>query len=154
MLGLSSGWCSSGGQVFGGKCRPTFIRLQSQAYTGTIQTSCTVPTFRQRLKTRQFSVHFSSIILQLKYLGSLLSHTTLCVFIHMFASLSDLLFPNSIHTYITRAGLSSRVVTASDCSVRGSSDSGSNHAADSCVYRDSCCDIQSWVRAVHLYCSA
>jgi len=23
-------------------------------------------------------------------------------------------------------------------------DPGSNHAADSCVYRDSCCDIQSW----------
>ena len=33
-------------------------------------------------------------------------------------------------------------------------DPGSNHAADSCVYRDSCCDIQSWARAVHLYCSA
>jgi len=30
----------------------------------------------------------------------------------------------------------------------------SNHAADSCVYRNSCCDIQSWARAVHLYCSA
>ena len=29
-----------------------------------------------------------------------------------------------------------------------------NHTADSCVYRDSCCDIQSWARAVHLYCSA
>ena len=33
-------------------------------------------------------------------------------------------------------------------------DPGLNHAADSCVYRDSCCDIQSWARAVHLYCSA
>jgi len=33
-------------------------------------------------------------------------------------------------------------------------DSGSNHATDSCVYCDSCCDIQSWARAVHLYCSA
>jgi len=33
-------------------------------------------------------------------------------------------------------------------------DPGSNHVADSCVYRDSCCDIQSWARAVHLYCSA
>ena len=33
-------------------------------------------------------------------------------------------------------------------------DPGSNHAADSCVYRDGCCDIQSWARAVHLYCSA
>jgi len=33
-------------------------------------------------------------------------------------------------------------------------DPGSNHAADSCVYRDNCCDIQSWARAVHLYCSA
>ena len=33
-------------------------------------------------------------------------------------------------------------------------DPGSNHAADSCVYRDSCCDIQSRARAVHLYCSA
>ena len=31
-------------------------------------------------------------------------------------------------------------------------DPGLNHAADSCVYRDSCCDIQSWARAVHLYC--
>jgi len=33
-------------------------------------------------------------------------------------------------------------------------DPGLNHVADSCVYRDSCCDIQSWARAVHLYCSA
>jgi len=33
-------------------------------------------------------------------------------------------------------------------------DSGLNHATDSCVYCDSCCDIQSWARAVHLYCSA
>jgi len=34
-------------------------------------------------------------------------------------------------------------------------DPGSNHAADSCVYRDSSCDgLQSWARAVHLYCSA
>ena len=33
-------------------------------------------------------------------------------------------------------------------------DPGLNHAADSCVYRDSCCDTQSWARAVHLYCSA
>jgi len=32
-------------------------------------------------------------------------------------------------------------------------DPGSNHAADS-VYRNGCCDIQSWARAVHLYCSA
>ena len=30
----------------------------------------------------------------------------------------------------------------------------SNHAADSCVYRDSCCDIQPWARAAHLYYSA
>jgi len=29
-------------------------------------------------------------------------------------------------------------------------DPGSNHATDSCVYRDSCCGIQSWARAVHL----
>ena len=35
-----------------------------------------------------------------------------------------------------------------------SEDRGSNHAADGRVYRDSCCDIQPWVRAVHLYCSA
>ena len=27
------------------------------------------------------------------------------------------------------------------------------HAADSFVYRDSRCDIQSWARTVHLYCS-
>jgi len=33
-------------------------------------------------------------------------------------------------------------------------DPGTNHATDSCVYRDSCCDIQSWARAGHLYCSA
>jgi len=33
-------------------------------------------------------------------------------------------------------------------------DPGSNHAADSCVYRDNCYDIQSWAQAVHLYCSA
>jgi len=33
-------------------------------------------------------------------------------------------------------------------------DPGSNHATDSCVYRDGCCDIESWARAVHLYCSA
>ena len=33
-------------------------------------------------------------------------------------------------------------------------DPGSNNATDSCVYRDSCCDIQSWAQAVHLYCSA
>ena len=25
---------------------------------------------------------------------------------------------------------------------------------DGCIYRDSCCDMQPWVRAVHLYCSA
>jgi len=31
-------------------------------------------------------------------------------------------------------------------------DPGSNHATDSCDYSDSCCDIQSWARAVHLYC--
>jgi len=28
-----------------------------------------------------------------------------------------------------------------------------NHAAGSCVYRDSRCDIQPWARAEHLYCS-
>ena len=33
-------------------------------------------------------------------------------------------------------------------------DPGSNHTADSCVYRDSCCNIQSWARAVQIYCSA
>ena len=33
-------------------------------------------------------------------------------------------------------------------------DPGSNHATDSCVYREGCCNIQSWARAVHLYCSA
>ena len=31
-------------------------------------------------------------------------------------------------------------------------DPGSNHAADSCVYCDSCCDI--WARIAHLFCSA
>jgi len=35
-----------------------------------------------------------------------------------------------------------------------SEDPGSNHTADGCVYRDSHCDIQSWARAAHLYCSA
>ena len=30
-------------------------------------------------------------------------------------------------------------------------DPGSNHAAGSCVYRVSCCDIQSWAWAVRLY---
>jgi len=29
-------------------------------------------------------------------------------------------------------------------------DPGSNHSADSCVYCDSCCSIQSWAQAVHL----
>jgi len=29
-----------------------------------------------------------------------------------------------------------------------------NHAADGCVYRDSCCDIQPWAGAAHLYCGA
>ena len=33
-------------------------------------------------------------------------------------------------------------------------DPGSNHTTDSCVYHDSCCDIQYWARAVHFYCSA
>ena len=32
-------------------------------------------------------------------------------------------------------------------------DPASNHTTGSCVYRDSCCDIQSWARAVHLYCT-
>jgi len=33
-------------------------------------------------------------------------------------------------------------------------DPGSNHAAGSCVYRDSRCDLQPWIRAAHLYCNA
>jgi len=33
-------------------------------------------------------------------------------------------------------------------------DQGSNHTVVGCVYRDNCCDIQPWARAVHLYCSA
>jgi len=33
-------------------------------------------------------------------------------------------------------------------------DPGSIHATDSSIYRDIWCDIQSWARAVHLYCSA
>jgi len=33
-------------------------------------------------------------------------------------------------------------------------DSGSNHTAAGCLYRDSCCDIQPWARAAHFYCSA
>jgi len=39
-------------------------------------------------------------------------------------------------------GLSSRVVSASDCGVREPRFECSNHAADSCVDCDSCCDIQ------------
>ena len=31
---------------------------------------------------------------------------------------------------------------------------GSNHAAGSCVHRDSRCDIQPWARDAHHYCSA
>ena len=47
--------------------------------------------------------------------------------------------------------LGSRVVSASDCGVK---DPGSNRTADGCVYRDSCCAMQPWARAVHLYRSA
>ena len=43
------------------------------------------------------------------------------------------------------------VVSASDSSVGVQ---GSKHAAGSCVYRDSRCNMQPWARAAHLYCSA
>ena len=33
-------------------------------------------------------------------------------------------------------------------------DPGLNHTMDGCVYHDSCCDIQPWAQAVHLYCTA
>ena len=48
-------------------------------------------------------------------------------------------------------GCSGRVASASDYGVRGP---GSNHAVDGCVYHNSCCDIQPWAQAAHLYCSA
>ena len=57
-----------------------------------------------------------------------------------------------VRYFVNRApGLSSRVVSASDYGVRGP---GSNHTADGCVHRDSCCNIQPRARASHLYCSA
>jgi len=40
-----------------------------------------------------------------------------------------------------------------DCGVRVWEDPGSNLTTGSCVYHDSHCDIQPWVRAAHPYCS-
>jgi len=34
------------------------------------------------------------------------------------------------------------------------SEQGSSVTADSCVYRECHCDVQSWARAAHIYCSA
>jgi len=59
--------------------------------------------------------------------------------------LTDLL----TYLFLSFLSLSGRVVSTSDCE-----DQGLNHAADSCVYRDSHCDTQPWARAVHLYCGS
>jgi len=56
-----------------------------------------------------------------------------------------------VDSRVDEAEHSSRVVSASDCVVRGSR---FESRRGSCVYHDGRCDIQPWAWATHLYCSA
>jgi len=102
--------------------------------------------FPQRRST-SLSVETYYYIARLLFIHQL--HYDLLTFVHNNDGLDIEITASSVYRLVT--GRTGRVVSVFDRGVRGTK---FESTADSCVYRDSSCDIQPWAQAPHLYCSA